>query len=96
MIVEGTGSPGGTATVRVCLSDRGSRRWSGMTMSNQTTPTPEPGTVVAGAVGLAISVIEAVSSGPPSVVIDRCRSTSRTPTDVTLTGTGKPLVRVSS
>lgn len=52
--------------------------------------------MVAGSVGLAISVIEAVSSEPRSVSIVRRRATSRTPTEVTVTGTGNPFVNFSS
>jgi hypothetical protein len=65
-------------------------------MSNQTTPIPEPGTVVAGWVGLAISVIARVRFAPLSLSIVLRRATSRTLTDLTVTGIGKPFVNFSS
>ena len=65
-------------------------------MSNHTTPIPEVGTVVAGSVGLASSVIAAPSLEPLSRSSLRPRATSRTVTELTVTGTGKPLVSSSS
>ena len=63
----------------LCRIDRGTRRRFGTATSSQTTPTPDPGTVVVGSVGLASSVIESVSSGAaealdrpaPSDIADR-------------------------
>jgi hypothetical protein len=57
---------------------------------------PEPGTVVTGSVGLARSVIEASRSAPLMRSKVRRRPTSRTLTELTVTGTGKPFVSCSS
>ena len=96
VIVGGTGRSGGTWTVSVCRIDLGSRRRFGTATSIQITPTPDPGTVVARSVGLARRVIEAVSPAPLSLAIVRRRATSRTATERTVTGAGKPFVTFSS
>jgi hypothetical protein len=95
-VLRGTGSPGGTRTVSVCSSRAGIARRPASVMSIQTTPVAEPGTMVSGSAGEAMSVIAARSFAPPKAATRRPARASRTTTRVTVTGTLKPLTIWSS
>ena len=96
VIVAGTGSPGGTDTVIVCSTDRGSAARFSRTTSIQTIPMPEGGTHRGRLRGGASSDVAASSDAPVYVSIARCRAASRTVTAVTVTGIGKPLTSCNS
>lgn len=66
VIVRGTGSPAATDTVRPCVIDDGRFRRRRTNTSNQTTATPDAGTVVVGWLGTEGSDIEADSRAPLS------------------------------
>lgn len=96
VIRRGTGRPGGTLTVNVCLIRFGIRSRLGIGMSNQTTALVEGGIVVVASSGLAISDVASSNRAPRKRSMVRSVPASRTLTERTSTGTGNAFSKRSS
>src|SRR5262245_1082115 len=95
--ISAGGAPGNiTVTVSRCAIVAGSCSGPVKGRSNQTTPTVDGGSVVAGSAGLVSSDIAAERSAPARVAIAWPPAPSSTSTVVTVAGTGKALVSSSS